>query len=368
MNKIKLGDICSIKKGKKVEQTEQSNNSIRYIQIEDLRNNDYIKFCEKKENYVIANPSDIIIAWDGANAGTIGFGLNGAIGSTLAILELNRDDLDTGFIGLLLRGMFTYLRSNCTGATIPHINRRSLEEIRIPLLPLETQKQIAKNLNTVSELLSMRKQQLTELDNLIKSVFYDMFGDPVLNTKGWKIEKVIDICGCMVPGRDKPKSFSGEIPWITIDDLIVNGITYKSKSSLGLTKYEIDEVKRKRVPTGSVLMSCVGNLGICSLAGKPLVINQQLHSFQCGGKVNNFYLMHYLGQRKGFMNKNASNTTVLYMNKSKCNSIPVMLPPIDLQNQFASIVTKAEAQKSLVKKSIEETQLLFDSLMSQYFD
>ena len=114
-------------------------------------------------------------------------------------------------------------------------------------------------------------------------------------------------------------------------------------------------------------MSCVGNLGICSIAGKSLIINQQLHSFQCGEKVNNYYLMFYLGCRTDYMNKHASSTTVLYMNKSICNSIPLMLPPIDLQNQFATFVQQVDKLKFEVQKSLDETQILFESLMQKYF-
>lgn len=73
-----------------------------------------------------------------------------------------------------------------------------------------------------------------------------MFGDPVFNPKSWNVKRVIDVCDCMVPGRDKPKSFTGNTPWITIEDLEVNSITYKSKSNLALTDDEINEVKRKK--------------------------------------------------------------------------------------------------------------------------
>ena len=172
-----------------------------------------------------------------------------------------------------------------------------------------------------------------------------MFGDPVLNSMGWDCVPVINECECMVPGRDKPKSFTGDIPWITIEDLCVNGITFESRNGQGLTREEIEEVNRKVIPSGSVLMSCVGNLGICSIAGKEMVINQQLHSFQCGQRINNVFLMYNLGYRKDFMNKWASNTTVLYMNKTICNSIPILVPPVESQNKFATFVAQTDKSK-----------------------
>ena len=234
-------------------------------------------------------------------------------------------------------------------------------------LPIKEQNLICEKMDKIYNIIKLRRQELLILDDLIKARFVEMFGDPVTNSMKWKSAYVIDECECMVPGRDKPKTFSGDIPWITIEDLIVNGVTYESKSSLGLTQFEIDEVNRKIIPAGSVIMSCVGNLGVCSIAGKEMVINQQLHSFQCGEHINNVFLMNYLGYRKDYMNKWASNTTVLYMNKSICNSIPIIVPPIELQKQFADFVHQIDKSKVAVQKALDETQMLFDSLMQEYF-
>lgn len=254
-----------------------------------------------------------------------------------------------------------------TGATIPHIYFKDYCQESMPVHSENEQKCIASVLDKVSGLISLCKQQLAKLDELVKARFVEMFGDPVLNTKGWECRPVIDECDCMVPGRDKPKTFTGDIPWITIEDLTVNGVTCQSKSGLGLTQDEIDEVNRKTIPKGSVIMSCVGNLGICSIAGKEMIINQQLHSFQCGERINNVFLMNYLGYRKDYMNKWASNTTVLYMNKSICNSIPVIIPPMDLQEQFATFVEQTDKSKVAVQQAMDKLETLKKALMQEYF-
>ena len=246
-------------------------------------------------------------------------------------------------------------------------NITALKELKAPLPPLATQQKIADILDCASALIEKRKAQIAKLDLLVKSQFVTMFGDPVVNPMGWDVKEVIDVCDCMVPGRDKPKSFTGDIPWITIDDLVVNGLTTASKKGMGLTKGEVLEVKRKPVPIGSVLMSCVGNLGICSIAGKELVINQQLHSFQCGEFVNHYYLMHYLGCRVDYMNRQATSTTVLYMNKSVCNSIPLMLPPLDLQTRFADFVHATNKSKAEMQRGLGELELLYKALMQKCF-
>lgn len=89
--------------------------------------------------------------------------------------------------------------------------------------------------------------------------------------------------------RDKPKSFTGDIPWITTGDLNTTGYTTGSKSGLGLTIDEIKQVKRKIIPKGSVLMSCIGDLGLTTVTDREVVINQQLHSFQCSDEINNLF-------------------------------------------------------------------------------
>ena len=179
-----------------------------------------------------------------------------------------------------------------------------------------------------------------------------MFGDPVTNPMGWKKCAVIEEADCMVPGRDKPKSFTGQIPWITIDDLNLMGRTKISKKGLGLTETEIAEVKRNPIPAESVIMSCVGNLGLCSIADIPLIINQQLHSFQCKKNLIPDFLMYCLTYQKPYMNMHANFTTVAYMNKTTCNSIPIIVPPLELQQQFADFVQQID--KSKFEYNIEE--------------
>jgi len=374
VSKTRLGDICTIIKGTKVEQTEQDCNSIRYIQIEDLRSNECIKYCEKKEHYVIANPRDIIIAWDGANAGTVGFGLSGAIGSTLAIIRLNREDFDTRFLGMLLRKKFNYLRSNCTGATIPHINRRSLEEIKIPLLPLETQKQIAKTLDTISELLSLRKQQLAELNNLTKSIFYDMFGDPATNEKGWDIGTIRDIVADVKYGTSKPAQEKGKFIYLRMNNITYDGdMDYSDIKYIDLPEHEVEKYLVKK---GDVLFNRTNSK---ELVGKtavfkndtPMVIAGYIIRIRVNERADPEFLSAILNSRYGKETLYGMCKAIIgqaNINAQELQNIRIFIPPISLQKQFATIVCKIEEQKSLVRKAIQETQLLFDSLMSQYFD
>ena len=251
--------------------------------------------------------------------------------------------------------------------TLPSVRKSTIEKIKVKIPPINVQNKRVTILNLCHKTIKYKMELLHNLELLVKSRFVEMFGNPNASRTKYKLVPIHMVTDCMVPGRDKPKSFTGEIPWITINDLNINGYTNKSKLGLGLTIDEVKEVNRKCVPQGSVLMSCVGNLGLCSIASVDVVINQQLHSYQCNEVINNLYLMYYLSFKNTYMNKVASSTTVLYMNKNACNNIPVLLPPIELQISFAKYLNQINKLKSDVQKSIDETQLLMDSLMQEYF-
>lgn len=309
-----------------------------------------------------------MIAWDGANAGTIGYGKSGYIGSTIALLRKRQPELySTTFIGIFLQSQSQYLRGKTTGSTIPHISRKALDDLEVPVISVTDQLHIANLLSKAENLISQRKESIRLLDEYLKSTFLEMFGDPVRNEKGWEKDKVIAFTDCIVPGRDKPKSFTGNTPWFTTEDLNHKSYVTKSKKGLGLSVEEIKEVRARVIPAGSVLMTCVGDLGVISVCKENCVVNQQLHAFICKQEINNLFLMYSLSFQINFMYKKATSTTVPYMNKTTCNSIPVIKPPIELQTQFAQIVEKTEALKTQYQQSLQELEKLYGSLSQKAF-
>ncbi|HGQ4875691.1 TPA: restriction endonuclease subunit S, partial [Streptococcus pneumoniae] len=191
MKKVKLGEVLSLKKGKKATVlAEQTTLSQRYIQIDDLRNNNNLKFTESL-NMTEALPDDILIAWDGANAGTVGYGLSGAVGSTITVLKKNeryKEKIISDYLGVFLESKSQYLREHSTGATIPHLNKNILLDLQLELLGIEEQENIICILNTIKRLITKRKLQLDELNLLVKSRFNEMFGDPLNNNKKFAVK------------------------------------------------------------------------------------------------------------------------------------------------------------------------------------
>ena len=244
----------------------------------------------------------------------------------------------------------------------------NLKKLKIPLPPLPEQQKIASILDAADNLRQKDQQLIEKYTALSQSLFLEMFGDPVSNPMGWPMGTSIQYCKFIVPGRDKPKSFSGDIPWVTTNDL--NRLTYtgKSKKDIGLTQEEVAEVRAKIIPENSVILTCVGDLGVISINSSPVVINQQLHAFQCDYiNISPIFMMYVLSYQTPYMYKMSSSTTVPYMNKTVCNNIPMIYPPITLQNQFAERIQSIEAQKQLAITSLEKSEALFNSLLQRAF-
>ncbi len=370
MEYIKVKDLFKISKGKKVEVLESKIEScIRYIQIDDLRNNNNIKYCENTNKYVIANKKDIIIAWDGANAGTIGFGLEGAIGSTLAILRMNNAEMDTEFCGLFLKSKSSYLREKCTGATIPHIQRGTLEDIKIPKFSFDNQVKVASILKSSQILIDKRKAQLEELDELIKSIFYDMFGDPVTNPKEWKKVKLGEKCNIFRGGSPRPISefLGGTVPWIKIGDATKGDDIY-----LNTTKEHIIEEginKSRLVRNGGIIFAnCGVSLGFARIINFDGCIHDGWLAFEdIDNDIDKIFLLKLLNSHTEYFRKTAPDGTQPNLNTNIMKNFEIIVPPIELQLEYKEIILRLKDQKSLVKQSLLELEDNFNSLMQKVF-
>lgn len=151
----------------------------------------------------------------------------------------------------------------------------------------------------------------------------------------WLCVPVGLICDCIVPNRDKPKSFSGDIPWITLPDINPKTLhVTASKSKIGLTRTEVKESRARVIPERSVIMSCVGRFGLAATTKNECVINQQLHAFLPPESLVPEYLTIVLLAQVEYMESIATSTTIAYLNKNNCNSVPVPLPSLDEQIQI----------------------------------
>ena len=367
-------DVFKISKGKKAVESKDCKLD-RYIQIGDLRSDNNLKYAKPDKKNVICDENDILIAWDGANAGTIGYNLKGIIGSTLAKLTPKVEEIYSPYVGRFLQSKFRFLRENCTGATIPHISRPSLENLKIPLPPLDQQKQIASILDTADSYRQKTKALIKKYDTLTQSLFLDMFGDPVTNPKGWETKKLGSVCSV------------GSSKRVFVDELVEDGIPFYRGTEVGklgegksivptlfITSEHYERLKEHRgIPKqGDLLMP-----SICPDGRIWVVDNDKEFYFKDGRvlwvevdskKINSIYLRYHLkGSFFANYNNIASGTTFAELKIVALKKMNVFYPDMKLQNQFAERVQAIEAQKALAQQEIEKADNLFNSLLQKAF-
>lgn len=185
-----------------------------------------------------------------------------------------------------------------------------------------------------------------------------------MQIEGWKKFSINEICKSIVPGRNKPKIFDGNIPWVTTPE--IKGRYLPSKLQMNyVSESAIQQAGGKIVPIGAVIMSAVGELGLVAITKEPIVINQQLHAFICSDVIYNEFLAYWLETQKNYMESVASKTTIPYMNKTNCESIPVLVPPLPEQKKIAEILSTWGRAIETVEKLVANSQQQKKALMQQ---
>lgn len=162
----------------------------------------------------------------------------------------------------------------------------------------------------------------------------------------WREDLVGKICDSIVPGRDKPKSFTGNIPWITTPDFTSSYI-YKENAKLFLSESEIKEVRAKKIPVNSVVISIVGRFGVGAIIKEECVINQQLHAYLPSSELLPEFLLYQMLLKEDYLKSISSSTTIAYINKTKANNIPINIAPYQEQEEIVrrveNLFAKADA-------------------------
>jgi len=239
--------------------------------------------------------------------------------------------------------------------TIPSLRRIDLLKIPVPVPPLSEQQRIVSELDLLSSIIEKKKAQLKEYDQLAQSIFYDMFGDPVANEKGWEVKKLGDCCNNCDSLR-KP---------ITAKDRIKGTIPYYGASGI------VDYVKDYLFDGEYLLISEDGaNLVFRStpiafrIKGKTWV-NNHAHVLQFDTLFQQIFMEYSINLRD--ISSIVTGCAQPKLTQAAMNNINIPYPPLPLQQSFASKIEAIERQKALIQQSIAEVQMLFDSRMDDWF-
>lgn len=254
------------------------------------------------------------------------------------------------------------------------LNKSTLSEVEIDICSIEKQKEIVTVLDKVMESLSSRKKELALFDELVRGRFVELFGDPVVNSKGWEMVELGELTGIGSSKRIFEKEYvSDGIPFYRTKEIVELSKGNTISTELFITEERYAEIKEKYgVPkTGDLLISAVGTIGIIWIVdGENEFYFKDGNLIRVDGseKFNSVYLKNLLECLIDEYKKRMSvGTAYAALTISGLAKMKVYNAPIELQNQFADFAHQVDKSKLIVQKELDETQLLFDSLMQEYF-
>lgn len=253
-----------------------------------------------------------------------------------------------------------------------------LKEIVIPIPfkdgkpNFDDQIRIALLLGKVERLITQRKQHLQQLDDLFKSVFLEMFGDPVRNEKGWdkpELQAFGKILTGNTPSRKESANYDSDfIEWIKTDNIKSDAI-FVSPATEHLS--EVGVRKARTITTGALLVACIAgsieSIGRAALTDRTVSFNQQINAIQPGKDVNPLYLYGLFKLSRTYIQKHATKGMKKILTKGDFEKITMIKPPLEVQNQFAFIVEKVEIIKSKYQQSLTDLEALYGALSQQAF-
>ena len=378
---MKLIEICDFQGGsqppKEEWSFEEKEGYIRMLQIRDFTQSDRVipEYIKISNNTKICEANDILIARYGASIGKILTGLAGAYN-----VALMRTIPDTRKIKK--KYLYYYLKSPYFQNAILNVgsraaqagfNKEDLSKLDIECPKLSEQENIVSILDKVEIIIEKRREELAFLDDLIKARFVEMFGDAIYNDKGWETDEVEKLCkeiyGGGTPSKLHPEYYEdGDIPWVSSKDMKTDVLT---DSQIKINQLGVDNSTARMVPINSVIM--VIRSGILkhtlpvAINAVPITVNQDLKVFIPNERVLTRFLavqfkMHEKNILSGVRTVTADNIEFNSLKQRK-----LIVPPIELQQEYVSFLEQTDKSKVAVQKALDETQTLFDSIMQEYF-
>ena len=274
--------------------------------------------------------------------------------------------------------------SHCvSGATIPHIYFKDYGKELIPIPPLSTQLSIVSELDKINELIRLKKEQLKDYDNLAQSIFCEMFGDPVVNEKGWEVKKLGELSDLICNGNT-PKGGSevyvdtgflflrSQNVWknrIELDDVaFIDEATHKSLKKSSLKHNDLLITKTGRINTEN---SSLGRTALFEGEDNSANINGHVYLVRLkDGMVHKFvlYILISNSYRELIRKTCVGGIDKRQLNKDHIEDFPIIFPPIELQKKYVERIELIEKQKVQVRSTIQDLETLLASRMQYWFD
>ena len=305
--------------------------------------------------------------------------MNGYATSEMLPLRPNLDFITKEYLCAYLRSdsFVTWAVSKTSGAKMPRLGTKELLSKTIPFPPLPEQRHIAAVLDKVSELIALRKRQLDLLDEMVKARFVEMFGDPFSNPMKWERKRFKDVCTRLSDGpfgsnlKSEHYSENG-IRVIRLGNIGTGVFIDEDKAFIPLEHYE--KLKKYTCKTGEIIIGTLGepNLRACLIPSEiGIAINKAdcVHYIPIKELLNTRFVCQYINSPETLL---LAQTMIHGQTRTRISSgqigeMPIFIPPMELQTQFADFVQQVEKSKAAVQQGLDRLNLLKSALMQEYF-
>ena len=358
--KVKLGEVCIFQRGQTITKKDIINGDVPVV-----AGGQTPAYYHNKAN----REKNIITISSSGYAGYVNFWTVPIFCSdSFTVKPKDDNQFIIRYLYFFLKSRQEYIYSLSRGCGIKHIYSSDIAPFEIELVDIQTQKEIVSVLDRVTSLISKRKKQLEKLDILVKSKFIEMFGDPVLNPKGWekkKLGEVYTIISGTTPDTNEQKYWNGTNLWVTPAEL--NNEIYINTTARKITDEAIKAKSLKVIPKFSVLLSSRAPIGKLAINTADLYCNQGFKCFINSKVLHSIYTYFYLLHRVEYIQSLGRGATFKEVSKEIVANIEIQVPPLELQNQFAKFVEQVEKNKENIKSRLNQLESLYSALMQEYF-
>ena len=385
MEKYKLGDICEIVSGStpKTNIDEYWEGTIKWITPAELNDDTYIitdsvrKITELavKKTGLKSFPGGTVILSSRAPIGKVAIAgcemyCNQGFKNLICSKKINNK-----YLYWFLKGNTVFLNSLGRGATFKELSKSIVSNIEINLPDIVYQKKAVETLEKVSEIIALRKRELSSLDDLIKARFVEMFGDPATNPMRWSETTIGDECFYIKDGPHKSLpdigKENGGHPFISVRNIVNGYIDFSTARYISDEDYA-NAIKKCHPEKGDMLYSKGGTTGIAKLIDIDEEFANWVHVAVLKfdkSKLNGIFFENMLNgdycfEQSQRLTKGIANRDLVL---SAMAQIKMYRPPMEIQKQFADFVNQVDKSKVAIQKALDKTQMLFDSLMQEYF-
>ncbi len=384
---VSIPDVLFFQEGPGVRNTQYTTEGVKLLNVAnlvdgkvDLSTSD--RYISEKEAYgkykhFLCDAGDFIVASSGIKVEYIdkkmGFVDESMLPlcmntSTIRFKVINQEELRIRYFMYYLKSQHFkgQLEKQITGSAQLNYGPSHLKKMNMPLIDIETQDEVVNRLDKILNIIELRQQELIHLDDLIKARFVEMFRDED------NLMELSEICSIITDGTHQPPKFTKEgIPFIFVSNITGDKVTYDTEKFIDQATYD-ELIKRTPVEIGDVLLSTVGSYGHPAVVKSDKKFLFQRH-------------IAYLKPRRDLIDSNYLHGAILSpnaqrqiengvkgiaqktLNLSEIKKMMIPVPSLDRQEEFSTFIQQVDKSKVVIQKSLDQAQILFDSLMQEYF-